>query len=108
MAKSFKMKNDIYIDSSAISHVVSGNHKSLKELLLPVNPYVILSGEDLNNYFNNGFYYIVSATNSPCSYAIMLVVTIAGDTVQIIIQISSNNIYIRSHYGTTWSSWKSL
>ncbi len=108
MSKSFKLKNNNYLDSSSI---VDG-HDSLKSVLSNLRGSVN-SDADADNFVNTGIYYLTrGATNTPSNltwcYLLVLRAKSHNDMVQIAIQIGGNYLYYRTRNGQTWSVWKKI
>ena len=95
MARSFKFKNGLFLDASAI-HGIKG----------------VLTSGDLNDFYGDdyaGMYYLGATysafSNCPTGYAMFLVCTYYGASFQVVIKRSG--IYYRDRSGSpaSWSPW---
>lgn len=110
MAKSYKLKDNNYIDSSGITH----NRENLKDIIN--NGLLRESKGDLNNATETGIYWFNPEVNNipqSAPYGNILTIVAPGNKFEQgswwIIQIAFttyNSILIRnSTNGTTWTSW---
>lgn len=105
MAKSIKLKDNIYLD---ISSIVWGNDKLNTRLTGEITRNV-----DLNDYITTGVYYFTSGcTNAPTTYLYCLVLGTGGNNrvIQLGIGIGGTEakLYFRKCNDGVWSNWKQL
>lgn len=119
MAKSIKLSNDIYIDSSAIINKISANERTTLDNILGNWGNSAAVGDytgDLNSLLKTGWVVTGSSnSNRPptvgdgCWYVLTFVKNPTYYVKQIAFSRSTNDIYQRMRGGSsTWTSWTKI
>lgn len=114
MAKSIKLKNDIYLDLTSIVIPTGTNWSATGQVPIKVLKMEEQQSRNFNDYQNTGIYYLVSApisygfSNAPANVTGTLVVLRATVFTYQIYFTHSDGLYYRGCYDNTWSTWRHL